>query len=506
MYKNIFNKDKKPLINNISFEQLIKTAKKSVDFSQITRSINGTKINIYFFSTLIDHEVMQRSLLPYLSSLVEDQKIKIKNHICNNLPIEEILITNKVKDIEDKLHKGHVLIQIEDEPQEYILININNSSDGLRTFNDSENEFSVIGPKMGFVESLNTNMYLLRRKVNAPILVMEELIIGTMSKTRVMIVYLDGITNEHHVKTVKQRLNDLDFDIVWDTSVLDQIISDNSNTPFPLYLSTERIDRVTYALINGQVAIFSDGSPSVISGPSTLLDFFISAEDYYYNWVLGSFFRMIRIFGVFFSIFSSSLYVALTTYQYVIIPTDLLGPLIESRANVPFPPFIEVIFLEVTIELLREAGARLPTKVGQTLGIVGGIVIGQAAVAAALTSNVLLIIVALSALASFTTPNVTMSNTIRLLRFPFILMASLFGGLGIIFGFVLLLGHLFRLRSFETPYMVPLFPFRKSIFGDSFIRSPFSKINKRAPFLRPKQLLKYQPKEKKRNKGGINDE
>jgi hypothetical protein len=194
------------------------------------------------------------------------------------------------------------------------------------------------------------------------------------------------------------------------------------------------------------------------------------------------------------------------TFHYEVIPVDLLGPLIKSRANVPFPPLLEVLFLEMTIELLREAGARLPTKIGQTLGIVGGIVIGQAAVAAALTSNILLIIVALSALSSFTTPTITMSNTIRLLRFPFIIMSSLLGGLGIIIGFAVLLCHLFKLKSFETPYMVPLYPFRRNNFQDSFIRSPFRKLNKRPDYLRTKETIKFSPKEKNKQKEDINDE
>jgi len=160
----------------------------------------------------------------------------------------------------------------------------------------------------------------------------------------------------------------------------------------------------------------------------------------------------------------------------------------------------------MTIELLREAGARLPTKVGQTLGIVGGIVIGQAAVAAALTSNILLIIVALSALASFTTPTMSMSNTIRLLRFPFIILSSLLGGLGIMIGFAALLCHLFKLKSFDTPYMVPLYPFRRNNFKDSFIRSPFSQINKRPDFLKAKDTIKYTQKEKIQKREDINDE
>ncbi|MBJ3792289.1 spore germination protein, partial [Bacillus sp. OA1] len=202
---------------------------------------------------------------------------------------------------------------------------------------------------------------------------------------------------------------------------------------------------------------------------------------------------IIRIFGVVFSIFSTPIYVAILTYHYEIIPMDLLGPIVSSRANVPFPPVLEVIFLEITIELLREAGARLPTKIGQTLGIVGGIVIGQASVEAALTSTILLIIVSLSALASFTTPIFKMSNTIRLLRFPFILAASLWGGFGIILSIALLLTHLMRLKSLGTPYMVPLYPFRWSDYTDSFIRSSYKNTTNRLRYLKPKILERYNP-------------
>jgi spore germination protein KA len=266
---------------------------------------------------------------------------------------------------------------------------------------------------------------------------------------------------------------------------------------FPLLLSSERIDRITYAILMGEVAILSDGSPYVISGPSTILDFFMSPEDYYLPWLLGSFFRIIRICSVLFSIFASSLYVAVLTYHFEVIPEKLLEPLVISRANVPFPPVMEVIFLEITIELLREAGARLPAKIGQTLGIVGGIVIGQATVEAALTSSILLIIVALSALSSFTTPIVKMSNTIRVLRFPFIFLAAIWGGLGIVVGGLLLLGHLLRLKSLGTPYLVPLFPFRTGNFADSIIRSSFQFLTIRSKYLKPISLKRYKPSEDK---------
>lgn len=504
----MFNKNNKqnPIVNNQTITEVISNAKKSNDFTEIKKIVSGFTLSISYFNTLIDHNTMQKILLPYIDKYENTLEKKLdKDKFYRNLPLEEVVKTSDVKEIEDKIHNGYALLKFQDKIEDFILLNISNQLIGLRQFNESENEFSVTGPKLGFVENLDTNISLLRRKIKSPLLVTEEVVLGTMSKTRVIIVYLDGITNKKHIEMVKKRLKGIDFDIVWDTTVLEQIISDNSNTPFPIYLSSERLDRITYTISSGQVAIFCDGSPYAISGPSTILDFFISSEDYYYNWIIGSLFRLIRILGIFFSIFSSSFYVAVVTFHYEMIPIDLLGPLISSRANVPFPPLLEVIFLEVTIELLREAGARLPTKIGQTLGIVGGIVIGQAAVAASLTSNVLLIIIALSALASFTTPTITMSNTIRLLRFPFIILSAILGGLGIILGITIMLSHLFRLKSFGTPYMVPLHPFRVNSFKDSFIRPPYSMINERAEYLKTDKNLRYKPKKNKK-KSDINEE
>lgn len=397
-------------------------------------------------------------------------------------------------------------MQLEPLLNEGLLVNMADLKKGNRSYNDSENEFSVVGPKVGFVENIDTNMSLLRRGLVTENLVFEEHIIGSTSKTRVVLAYMEGVTNPQHIHTARQRLLDLDFDLIFDSSFLDQIIADNSNTPFPLFMSSERVDRIKYCLVSGQVAILSDGSPYVISGPTSVFDFFLSPEDYYLPWILGSFFRLIRYLGVAFSIMATPLYVAVITFHYSIIPKALLGPIIESRMHVPFPPVLEALFLEITIELLREAGARLPTKVGQTLGIVGGIVIGQAAVQAALTSNILLIIVSLSALASFTTPTFKMSNTIRFLRFPLIGLAALWGGLGIMVGIVFLLGHLMRLKSLGSPYIVPLYPFRHKEFRDSFIRSSLSLISKRPSYLRPLSVKKYTVQKLKDTPDDYNDE
>ncbi|WP_275590466.1 spore germination protein [Paenibacillus sp. H1-7] len=409
------------------------------------------------------------------------------------LPIEDMEITDDPAAIQSKLMQGHIMVRFGADESRVALIPFA-SKQGLRKNNDTENEFSVVGPKVGFVEDLDTNIHLLRSQINIPNLIVKEITIGSISQTKVAIVYIHGITNERTVRTIEQRLDDIDFEVVFDSSQLDQIISDNSLSPFPLFVSTERRDRVVYALISGQVAVISNGSPYFITGPSTLFDFFISPEDYYLPWILGSFFRLIRIFGVIFSLFATSMYVAIMTYHYEVIPKGLLGPLIFSRLNVPFPPVLEVLFLELTIEFLREAGARLPTKIGQTLGIVGGIIVGQAAVEAALTSNILIIIVSLSALASFATPIYKMSNTIRFLRFPFIVLSALWGGLGMFIGICFLIVHITRLESLGSPYTVPVYPLRFKDLKDSFIRSSYQSSNMRPRYLRPKALFRYIPK------------
>jgi hypothetical protein len=284
-----------------------------------------------------------------------------------------------------------------------------------------------------------------------------------------------------------------------------QIISDNNNSPFPQMIDTERPDRVAGVLSEGKITVLVDGSPHALTGPTTLVEFFSAFEDYFLSWPIASIFRLIRLFAVFFSVISTAMYVGVLTYHYEMIPQNLLNPLVASRSGVPFPPILEAIILELTIELLREAGARLPTKIGQTIGIVGGIVIGTAAVQAGLTSNVLLIIVALAALASFTTPVYQMGNVIRLIRFPFLFAAQLFGLIGIAFCFAFFLGHLLKLSSLGRPYLAPVYPLRLKDLKDSLFRVPMYMQNKRPLQMRTATPDRFQPKPHKEKKRDIED-
>lgn len=492
-----------PLENTLKREfsdikELISYCSQSSDFSELT-ICEEISLNILYFNTLVDEQIIQEHIsTPILKNSEEASSLAAIRKV---IPIKDAELSSDIGKIAEKLIQGKAVIYLKDDINTGLIVSSLSAAKGYREQNDAENEYSVIGPKLGFVENIDINIRLLRRSLNIPNLKFEEFVVGTTSKTRVAIAYIEGIINPEIINTARQRINDLDYDLICDSSLLDQLITDNSNTPFPLLLTTERVDRSVYCLINGQLAILSDGSPYVISAPTSIFDFFVSPEDYLLPWVLGSFFRLIRFLGVLFSIIATPLYVAVLTYHIAIIPKDLLGPIIDSRANVPFPPILEALFLEIIIELLREAGARLPTKVGQTLGIVGGIVIGQAAVQAALTSNILLIIVALSALASFTTPTFKMSNTIRFLRFPLIFLAAIWGGVGLVAGVVILYTHTLRLKSFGMPYSAPLFPFRSSEFPDGFIRLSLPHINKRRSIFRPLVKKRFLVKGKNRDIG-----
>ena len=447
-----------------------------------------------FMSTLVDESILQNNALPYLLegefNTIEDVKKLI--------PIADVQVSDKNEDIEIKLFNGYVLLTLEDEEKYFAFIAA--QKEVVRTVAQPEVEFSVIGPKESFVESIDQNLNMIRKRVPVKELIIEKYTVGSISKSGVAILYIDGITNQENVQTVVQRVKEIEFDEITDSSYIVQLISDNQNSPFPQLLDTERPDRIAAILAEGKVAILVDGSPHALIGPTTLVEFFGSFEDYFLNYLLSSFFRLIRLFAVAFSILITPIYVATLSYHYELIPKDLLSTLITSRREIPLPPILEALFLELTIELLREAGARLPTKVGQTIGIVGGIVIGTASVEAGLTSNVLLIIVALAALASFTTPVYRMGNTIRLLRFPFLFFAELWGLLGIVVSFSFLLTHLLRLTSLGRPFLEPLYPPRITDFKDAIIRLPFTMQYNRPQYLRTENPVRFSEKKAKEKK------
>ncbi|MGG2094961.1 spore germination protein [Bacillus sp. S13(2024)] len=466
-----------------SLQELLQKLQESSDFVRYHTSEDPAKPYwISYFRTSMDGMRLQNYLMPALLHHTAPTLEEVKAMV----PISGLTITSDVKKIEEMVLKGHAIVQLQEHDTECLLANI--AIEKYRLPSIPLNESTVTGPQEGFVEDIDTNINLVRKRLPVLELKTKELLIGEFSKTKVVMMYLDNLAEKETVAYLEDLLNKIQYDQINDSNYIAHLMGDTSI--FPTFITTERADRVSSGLVDGKIAIFVDGAPNILLAPVSLLDFFISPEDYSVSWFYATFSRLLRFMAIIFSIAATPLYVAVLSYHYELIPSDLLETLILSRAQVPFPPLIEAIFLELAIDLLREAGARLPMKVGQTLGIVGGIVIGQASVQAGLTSNILLIIVALSALASFITPIYKMGNAVRILRFPFLILAELWGLLGISVGFIFLLTRLFRLSSLRKPYGL-FYPFRKQSIKDSLIQLPLSKRDTRDIQARPQHVGRY---------------
>ncbi|MDP4145910.1 MAG: spore germination protein [Bacillota bacterium] len=354
-----------------------------------------------------------------------------------------------------------------------------------RTITEPVVEKSVKGPHEGFIEPIHTNMAILRRKVKNTNLKFKTLQLGTVTKQTIAIAYIEGICNPDLLNTLYNKLKSINTDGVLAAGYIEQFISDSPNSPFPQFRNTERPDTAVAALLEGKFVIITEGTPVVLIAPASFFAFFQAFDDYSTHWIFGSLTRLLRIFAMIIAVTLPALYVAITTFHYYIVPLSLLVPLAESRARVPFPPIVEVLIMEFTIELLREASIRLPTYVGTSIGVVGGIIIGQAAVQAGIVSDLLIIVVAITAIASFVAPNYDMGYVIRLLRFIATILSAIFGIVGIIIFATSVFSHLVILESLGQPYFQPIIPTKLKDLKDSIIRAPISLLKERPDMAKP---------------------
>ncbi|NOU84706.1 spore germination protein [Paenibacillus sp. LMG 31460] len=453
---------------------------------------------IYYIETLVDQDLLQRDIIQPLLTFVDVPSI----NETERFPVAGIVEVKVIQSVAEMLLLGWVYLHSDDSRFNFLL---NVYRPPNCSFSKAEIESQVFGPQIAFNEILRSNIALLQMYLPSPNLCQENLEVGVEIKTQVAMFYIKNLTDNELVKRVRDRINSLEIDGVVSSAQLVQLIEDNKFTIFPQFVMTERIDRTSYSLSEGKIVLFVSGSPFAIVCPSTMMDFFSSAEDHQVRWNMATFFRLLRVGAMVLSLLFTPIYVAALTFHYEIIPSAMVVPLAESRTRVPFPPLMEALFLEITIELLREAGARLPTKIGQTIGIVGGIVIGQAAVQAGFTSNILIIIVALGTLASFITPIYLMGITIRIIRYPIIILAGFYGGIGIMIGICFLVIHLLRLTSLGQPYLYPLYPFRKGDLKDSILRLPFSFLRERSMFTHGDDTFRFVEQETVSSHGDIDE-
>ncbi|MFB6799758.1 spore germination protein [Peribacillus butanolivorans] len=352
-----------------------------------------------------------------------------------------------------------------------------------RSIQEPSTHLTVRGSREGFTESNATNIAMLRRIINSPDLWIESMKIGTVTKTDVSIMYINGIAKEGIVEEVKERLKGINIDSILESGYIEQLIEDQVMTPFPTLNHTERPDMVAGNLLEGRVAIFVNGSPFVLVAPALFVQFFQSVEDYYNRFDIASATRFLRIIVFIISIVGPAVYVAATTFHQEMIPTKLLVIVAAQRETVPLPAVVEALVMEITFEVLREASLRMPKAVGSTMSIVGALVIGQAAVQAGIVSPAMVIIVSITAIASFATPSYSIAISARLVRFLFIICAGVLGFYGMILAFIVLIVHLCSLRSFGVPYMSPLAPLNPEGLGDTFFRRPMWAFKERPKLL-----------------------
>ncbi|SFB51340.1 spore germination protein KA [Cohnella sp. OV330] len=345
----------------------------------------------------------------------------------------------------------------------------------MRSVSAGENEKTIRGPKESFVEDIWTNLSLVRQRVKSDKLVVEEFVIGSESRTTVLLLYMKGSCDEELVREVQKKLKEIRTNRLPGSSFLEEALDDRLASPFPKMLNTERPDVLASSLFEGRIALLTDGSPSNLIAPATLLSFMQSAEDYYQRYFYSSWVRILRyaFFGL--SLVLPSAYVAITTFHPEMMPYNLLISVASSRDIVPFPAIVEALIMEVTFEVMREAGQRIPSAIGQTISIVGAIVIGDAAVTAGIVSAPMVIIVALTGISSFIVPHFSLTLTVRFLRFMLLFTSAIFGLLGLIVGVFFVYIHLLSLDSFGTPYLSPFIPYKAERMKDAAGRFPWSK-------------------------------
>lgn len=461
--------------------------------------IFGKTMDLQLISIHIGH---QEGLICYLNSMSDAKNIteKITNPLGNSFNHDhQILNKQALEDFGKSVFRGLVYSFTDtfhqiasDLLSGYAVLIVEGIAEALaiqieglenRSISESTTQTIIRGPKDAFNESISTNISLVRRRIKSPSLRFEGFTIGKDSQTSVAIAYMDGVVNKKILEEVRKRIARIEISVIIDSGNIEELIADKTYTPFPLIYNTERPDTIVAHVTSGKIAIFVDGSPFVLSVPVVLTNFFDVSEDYYQPFLMSTFIRWVRYISFLLALLLPAIFVSLITYHFELIPTPLLVSIASQRELVPFPAIVELMMMDLTFEILREAGTRMPRAVGQTVSIVGALVIGQAAVEAGIISNMMVIVVAITAIASFVSPIYSFANSTRLLRFFLTFLGGIFGLYGVFLGLCAIFAHLVSLRSFGVPYLAPMAPFILEDQKDVLVRLPLFAMKRRPKFL-----------------------
>ena len=447
----------------------------------------------------VDQDVIKTLLsFPYLN---EDPEIEASDIIEQFVSHNQASVGEDYEQVIEEINFGSCGLFVDGIDKGFIF---DVRSWGHRGIDKPTTEQSIYGPQEAFAEMLRNNSALVRKILKTEKLICEGIKIGKISKTRGVLMYISDLTNKELVDEVRSRLNGISIDYCIAVEEVAMLIEENSYMVTNRILATERPDRVAKALSEGRVAFILNGSPRALIFPTNAFELMHSASDEYLRTPYANMTRYIRLIAMGLSVLFPALYLAITLFHQEMIPTFLVYAISASRESVPFPSIVELLLMDISFEMIREAGIRMPNPLGSTLGIVGGLILGQAAVSAKIVSPIMIIVIALTGLGSFATPDYSLSWTFRVLRIIFIILASLFGFYGVAIGIFLYSIMLGAQKSFGVPFLAPLIKSKKRGKGDSVFVSPIWKKEKRPDFLKtqndeqePKISMKWRRKHKK---------
>lgn len=456
----------------------------------VNRGSSRRKMAVVYIQGMVNHQIMNRDLIKPLQTpdfgipdeggIPGGQTDLIRYLAEEFLPVGGILLAEKLESVLEYLFGGFTVILLDGYGT---ALAVHTTDLEKRQVEEPSSQTVLRGPKEGFTENLRTNISLIRRRIKTPRLSTELRRIGRLTQTDVALIYIQGIAKDETVEEVRRRLAQIDTDSILEGAYLEDFIQDSTFSPFPTIINTERPDAAAAGLLEGQIVIAVDGSPFVLMAPVPFVSFFQSSEDYYQRVDISTFLRVVRFVSYFISMMLPALYIAVTTFHQEMLPTPLLISLAAQREGVPFPAIMEALLMELTFEVLREAGVRMPRAIGPAISIVGALVLGQAAVSAGLVSAAMVIVVSFTAIANFVIPSISMSISARLLRFTMMFLAGTFGLFGIMSGLMFMLIHMAGLRSFGVSYLTPLSPTRMKDLKDVLIRFPRWSMSTRPSYL-----------------------
>lgn len=444
-----------------NIDKIIKEKQKNHHVTIKKIDVENHPIHVMYINAIVDIKLIQDSILLPLSEWGDREK----GPLPHAFTAEPLLQLESKDEIDQHLLNGFTLLFERDTAYA-----VDSAQFAYRSIQEPVSEMTLRGSRDGFIESLEVNIALLRVHLRSTALKFEEFTLGTRSYTNVSIAYVESVTNEKLLHDVRNRLNAVKEDYIADGGVIEQLIERNHYSLFPEIQETERPTKVSSSLLEGRVAIFVEGSPSVLLAPTTLNALFQQADDYNFKWIPASLIRLMRFMAAFLAVMLPSVYISLISYHHGLIPTDLAMSIAKTREGVPIPSFMEALIMQMTIEVLREAGIRLPKPIGPAVSIVGAIVLGEAAVTAGIVSPLMVIVVSFAAICSFTIPDYALSLALRTISFAMLFAAAFLGIYGLILMIFIVSIHLIHLQSFSTPYMEPFAPFYMKRWKDSLIR------------------------------------